>query len=69
MTNVPEEKSLFLELGDIIRIKAPTNESLNERVFFIDYLDEEGQTIAMDIIDDKTLSKSTLNINKRGIQR
>ena len=34
MTNVSvEEKSLFLELGDIIRIKAPTNEDLNDHTF------------------------------------
>ena len=52
MTNVSDEESLFLELGDIIRIKAPTNEDLNDHVFYIDYLDEEGDTITLDIIDD-----------------
>ena len=35
------EESLFLELGDIIRINAPTNEDINEHVFFIDYIDTE----------------------------
>jgi len=62
MTNVSDEESLFLELGDIIRIKAPTNEDLNDHVFYIDYLDEEGDTITMDIIDDSTLAKSTLTL-------
>ena len=62
MADVPEQKSLFLELGDIIRIKAPTNEDMNEHTFYIDYLDEEGNIITIDIIDDSTLVKQTLEL-------
>ena len=62
MTDVPKQESLFLELGDIIRIKAPTNENINEHTFFIDYLDEEGNTVTIDIIDDSTLTKQTIEV-------
>ena len=62
MVDVPEQKSLFLELGDIIRIKAPTNEDMNEHTFYIDYLDEEGNVITIDIIDDLNLTKQTLEL-------
>ena len=62
MTDVPKQESLFLELGDIIRIKAQTNENINEHTFFIDYLDEEGNTVTIDIIDDSTLTKQTIEV-------
>ena len=39
MADIPKPESLFLELGDIIRVKAPTNEDLNEHTLYIDYID------------------------------
>mgnify|MGYP005989217081 CR=1 FL=1 len=52
------EESLFLELGDIIRINAPTNEDINEHVFFIDYIDKDE----IDIIDDVNLVQINLKL-------
>ena len=35
-----DEKTLYLELGQVVRILAPQNEILHNRVFLISYLDE-----------------------------
>ena len=41
MSSTPEEKpNLFLELGDIIKVLASSNTALNDKMFFIQYLDE-----------------------------
>ena len=31
--------TIYLQLGDIIQIQAPTNEELNEHIFLIEYID------------------------------
>lgn len=54
---------LELQLGDIILIKDPVNEKLNERTFFIDYIDNDK----IILIDTETLSKTKLTINDEGI--
>ena len=51
---------LFLELGDIIRINAPSNQHLHEHTFYIDYLDQN----VMSLIDDKSLEKTIVNIDE-----
>jgi hypothetical protein len=33
-------KDLFLELGDIIQINAPSNTMINNHIYFIDYIDK-----------------------------
>lgn len=53
-----ENKSLKLQLGDIIEIGAPNNEDLNKKVFYIDYID----TDMIRLINTSTLSIEYLNI-------
>ena len=36
----PEDSSIPLFLGDIIKITAPNNEIFNEQTFLIDYIDK-----------------------------
>ncbi len=50
------DNSLFLELGDIIKINAPSNIEINEHVFIIDYIDSDN----IYIIDDTTLVQVNL---------
>merc|ERR1712166_895530 len=52
------ENSLFLELGDVIKIKAPTNNNINEYVFIIDYIDSNE----IYIIDDATFVQTNLKL-------
>ena len=53
-----DESALFLELGQIIQIIAPSNPDLHEKIYFIDYLDDES----ISLINDSDLSKLELNI-------
>lgn len=53
-----DESALFLELGQIIQIIAPSNPDLHEKIYFIDYLDDES----ISLINDSDLSKTELNI-------
>ena len=57
MSDSPVE-SLFLELGDIIRINAQANDDLDQHVFFIDYIDKDE----MNIIDDTSLTSVNLKL-------
>ena len=52
-------EKLNLELGDIIQIVAPENDSINDHVYFIDYIDND----VIRLIDDKDLLNVTLNID------
>jgi hypothetical protein len=58
-----ENQILSLQLGDVIRITDPTNDILNEKVFMIDYIDNEK----IRLIDNDDLSVVKLNINEEGI--
>jgi len=59
MSAKPEESSsLLLELGDIIKIIAPENTDLNNKSFFIQYLDNTEA----DLIDTTTGETTVLNI-------
>ena len=49
-----------VKLGDIIEIKAPSNDLLNDNTFFIDYIDERR----LAIIDVATLETAYLNLDK-----
>ena len=52
-----------LRLGDVIVIKAPTNEILNNGTFFIEYIDKEK----MKLVNGDTFEKTQLRINKNGV--
>uniref|UniRef100_A0A6C0KH20 Uncharacterized protein n=1 Tax=viral metagenome TaxID=1070528 RepID=A0A6C0KH20_9ZZZZ len=54
-----EKSPLILELGDIIEIQAPTNDVLNNKIFFINYIDKT----TIKLINDKDLTKETLTID------
>ena len=41
MSKSLDDKTIFLELGQIIQINATENMNLHEKIFIIDYLDEE----------------------------
>lgn len=56
--DISSELQLKLKLGDIIEIKAPSNDLLNDNTFFIEYIDE--RRIA--IIDVATLETTYLNL-------
>merc|ERR1711998_647367 len=56
-TPVPENQ-LYLELGCIIKIHSPLNSDLNEKIFFIDYLDENK----IRLINDTTFDETMLNL-------
>ena len=58
-----EKQILSLQLGDVIRILDQTNDVLNEKVFMIDYIDNEK----IRLIDNDDLSVVKLNINEEGI--
>ena len=60
--NINEIK-IELQLGDIIRIKDPTSEKLNDNTFFIDYID----TTKIKLINIETLEVIILQIDDEGI--
>jgi len=66
---VPEEeikektKDIILKLGDIIIITNPTNEILNNNVFFIDYIDPNK----IRLINSENFEKTTLQISPEGV--
>ena len=62
--------TIFLQLGDIIQIQAPTNPELNEQIFIIDYIDNKKinlkkpgyETITvLNINDDGNLSDESIS--------
>ena len=52
--------SLLLSLGQIIKVIAPNNIDIHEKIFFINYIDK---TI-IELIEQKTLSKKIFNIKE-----
>ena len=54
------EVPLFLKLGHIIKINSPTNEILHEKIFFINYLDED----LIELKDIKNSNITKININE-----
>ena len=41
MTTIEEENVINLQLGDIIRIQAPSDEAIHQKEYFIEYVDDE----------------------------
>ena len=61
--NEGTEKEILLKLGDIILISDPTNEILNNNVFFIEYIDPKK----IKLINSETFEKTVLPISSDGI--
>ena len=57
-----EEHKMTLQLGDIIEIRAPSNDLLNENTFFIDYINERRIVL----IDVANLEQTQLNRDEHG---
>ena len=56
------DETLQLQLGDIIQIEAPTNESLDEEIFLIEYIDSKQ----IEIANIKSLKKTRLLLDENG---
>ena len=54
-----EEAKLFLELGQVIKMEAPTDPTLHENIYLIDYLDNN----LIKLINNDDLSEKILKIN------
>jgi len=54
-----EEPKLFLELGHVIQIEAPTDPTLHENIYIINYLDDS----LIKLINNEDLSEKVLRIN------
>jgi len=54
--------NIYLQLGDIIQIEAPTNPELNDNIFLIDYID----STKINLVSDKSLDNIKLNISDNG---
>lgn len=59
MNESVSEESIYLELGSIIQIEAPTNTNIHDKIYFIDYLDDN----IIRLIDTDT--NEDLIINKK----
>ena len=55
-----QERELRLELGDIIRVNAPINKQLHDKVFYISYIDETTHTTWVNI---ETTDSFTIPMN------
>ena len=54
-----DEPKLFLELGQVIQIEAPTDPTLHENIYLINYLDNN----LMKLVNNNDLSEKVLRIN------
>jgi hypothetical protein len=54
--------NIYLQLGDIIQIDAPTNSELNQHIFLIDYINNKK----IKVIDEDTTKLYTLDITADG---
>ena len=57
MSEPVSEKPIYLELGSIIQIEAPTNIDIHNKIYFIDYLDDN----VLKLIDTETNTDLILN--------
>ena len=54
--------NIFLQLGDIIQLEAPTNTLLHNNIYIIDYIDSN----VIKLIAENTSKRITLDINSNG---
>ena len=57
-----EVVSLSIELGDIIKVIAPTNQEIHDHVFFVEFLSSRR----INLIDTDTLGKTILKLDATG---
>ena len=57
-----EVVSLSIELGDIIKVIAPTNQEIHDHIFFVEYLSSRR----LNLIDTETLGKAVLKLDATG---
>jgi hypothetical protein len=58
-----KKTTVVLKLGDVVIIKAPTNEILNNNTFLIEYIDKEK----VKLVNADTLEKIQLRISQNGV--
>ena len=58
----PSSSSVEVALGDIIQIIAPTNSSINDQIYLIEYIDEEK----IKLINVATSTRLILTMSSRG---
>ena len=63
MSKSQDDKTIFLELGQIIQINASNNIELHEKIYIIDYLDEEN----IELVQQDDLSRTSLVIHDGNI--
>ncbi|MHA2082259.1 MAG: hypothetical protein ACXABD_00755 [Candidatus Thorarchaeota archaeon] len=51
-------ENMLIELGDVIQIVAPSNTQINDKIFMVDYIDED----IIKLVDVETLTGYSLNI-------
>ena len=57
-------KKIFIELGDIIKINAPSNTDVHDKIFFVKYLDNNK----LELIHDETLLEHILSLQDGNIR-
>ena len=57
-----EAVSLSIELGDIIRIIAPTHQEIHDHIFFVDYVSSRK----IKLIDTESISDTILKLDAMG---
>ena len=57
-------KQIFIELGDIIKINAPSNTDVHDKIFFVKYLDDNK----LELIHDETLLEHILSLQDGNIR-
>ena len=58
-----KDASITLQLGDVIKIVAPTNEELNNNTYIIDYIDRSK----MILINTTTFTSTQIRIGENGV--
>jgi len=51
-------ENMLIELGDVIQVVAPSNTQINDKIFMVDYIDED----IIKLVDVETLTGYSLNI-------
>ena len=61
--NVNKQKQIVLQLGDVIRIKDPLNEKLDNNTFYINYIDNTK----IKLVNVDSLEQLQIQINEKGV--
>ena len=63
-----QSNNIYLQLGDIIQIDAPSNSELNQRRFLIEYIDNKKIKITSEDDDTYVLNIDDGNLSDESIQ-